>query len=122
VDIVMVFLFLVLVIAAFGATRFGWIAAATAAGVTALLVGLITWTVFGEDGYVQNGSSRWDTSGAGPHDVYIVAMVVAALLFTVYLALALRRSRGPIVSVAVVAGGLLEAFGVLAVALAFASD
>ena len=121
-DVIAIFLLVILMIAALGATRFGSYAAAAAAVVTVLLIGLISWVVFREDAYVNDGASRWAHRGSGPHDLYIVAVVVGCLLAAVYAVLAVRRVKGPMVSVAIVAGGILETFGVLAVALAFSSD
>jgi hypothetical protein len=85
-------------------------------------MGLTTWFVFGEDTYVQDGASRWDTRGSGPHDLYVTAMVVGGILGALYGTIAIRRSRGPLVSVALVVGGILEVFGLFVVALAFGSN
>jgi hypothetical protein len=122
VDVIAIFLLVVLVIAALGATRFGSYAAAAAAVVTVLLIGLISWVVFREDAYANDGASSWAHRGSGPHDLYIVAVVAGCLLAAAYAVLAIRQVKGPMVSVAIVAGGILEAFAVLAVALAFSSD
>ncbi len=121
-DILVVFALVVVAIALLGATRLGWLASTVAAVVTAAVIAFITWLVFSEDGYVQNGSSKWETRGSGPHDLYIAAMVVGALLLVLYSVLAIRKTRGFAVTAAVVAGGLLEAIGLLVVALAFASN
>jgi hypothetical protein len=122
VDVVVLFLLVVVAIAALGATRAGWIASAVAAAMTLLVVGLATWFVFSEDGYVANGSTKWETRGSSAHDLYIAAIVIATFLFFLYAILALRRIRGPVVSVAVVLGGILEAFGLLVLVLAFGSN
>jgi hypothetical protein len=122
VDVIGIFFLVVLVIAALGATRLGAYASAAAAVVTVLLIGLISWVVFSEDGYVNDGGSKWAHRGSGAHDLYIVAVVGGCLLAAMYTVLAVRRVRGPAVSAAVVAGGILEAFGVLAIALAFSSN
>ena len=59
VDVVVLFLLVVVVIAALGATRAGWIASAVAAAMTLLVVGLATWFVFSEDGYVAQRLDEW---------------------------------------------------------------
>ena len=48
---------------------------------TLLVVGLATWFVFSEDGYVANGSTKWETRGSSAHDLYIAAIVIATFLF-----------------------------------------
>jgi hypothetical protein len=45
-----------------------------------------------------------------PHDIYIAAVFVASVLAAIYAVLAVLRVRGPAVSAAIVAGGILEAF------------
>ncbi len=121
-DVIAIFMLVVLVIGALGSTRLGPYAAAAAAVVTVLLVGLISWIVFSEDGYVNDGASKWAHRGSGAHDLYIVAVVTGSVLAAGYTVLAVRRVRGPAVSAAIVAGGILEAFGILAVALAFSAN
>ena len=116
------FLLVALVIAAIGATRTGWIASAVAAGITIGLIGLTTWFVFSEDGYVQNGSSKWDTRSSVAHDIYIASIAVGCLLVALYTVLAARRMKGAIVSTAIAVGGVLEAFGVLVLVLTFGSN
>jgi hypothetical protein len=122
VDVIGVFLLVVLVIAALGATRFGTYAAAAAAVVTVLLIGLISWVVFSEDGYVSDGASKWAHRGSGAHALYVAAVVGGCVLAAIYTVLAVRRVKGPAVSAAIVAGGIIEALGVLVVALAFVSN
>jgi hypothetical protein len=122
VDVIGIFFLVVLVIAGLGATRLGAYASAAAAVVTVLLIGLISWVVFSEDGYANDGASKWAHRGSSAHDLYIVAVVGGCLLAAMYRVLAVRRVKGPAVSAAMVAGGILEALGVLVVALAFVSN
>lgn len=120
--ILVLFALVLTLVGLFGAARFGWIVSAGAVVFTLAVVGFTTWFVFSNDAYVQNGSSKWDTRGSEAHDLYIAAVAIAGVLVALYGFLAIRRVRGPVVSAAIIAGGLLEAFGLVVVALAFGAN
>ena len=120
--ILAVFVLVLTLAGSLGVTRLGWIVSAGAAVATVAVLGLTTWFVFSEDDYVANGSSKWDTRGSEAHDLYIASVAVACVLLAVFALLAVRRTRGAVVSAAIIIGGLLEAFGVIVIALAFGAN
>ena len=56
----------------------------------------ISAAVFGEDTYVNDGSSNWSNRGSGPHTIYALAMAGALAVAALFAVLAARTASAAI--------------------------
>jgi len=59
-------------------------------------IAAISAAVFGEDTYVNDGSSNWSNRGDGPHTIYALAMAGALAIAALFTVLAARTASGAI--------------------------
>jgi hypothetical protein len=94
------------------------------AGAVVMLVfaASITEVVFGEDTYLQDGSSRWSNRGSSQHALYVI-VAVSAVAVAVFLAmLAARKAKAGTVRALLVFTGAAAFLAGFAVLVAFASN
>jgi hypothetical protein len=101
------------------ARRLGRPVALVVAAASVAVASLLAANVFGEDGYVSNGASRWATRGGNAHALFVVEVVLAAAVAGGFILLAFRRRAAVPLAPLLSFTAVLEAFGAWAVLIAF---
>jgi hypothetical protein len=92
--------------------------AAASIGVVALLAS----NVFGEDDYVSDGRSRWETRTGSAHTLFVLEVVLGVLVAAGFALIALRPRSAARVSPLLTAAAVLEAVGAWVVLVAYNSN
>ncbi len=94
------------------------VALSAAAGSIAV-VALLAANVFGDDDYVDNGSSRWETRSGNAHALFIAEAALGLLVAAGLVFVAIRRRQRERLAPLLTFAGVLEAFGAWAVLVGF---